>query len=443
MKRWLPLSLLVLTAACTQEVDGSGAGEGSDECPPEGCQELGAGDVLGDAKTDGDWSHALTCKPIPDLPPLEDPAIVISLNGLTMRLYDRGGDYEKVFPIGPGAIHNGESRTPTSDFLPEGVFHTRTDMTPRVDNTDPDRAVWAWSYSCRFWGEGLPYFAGLPFVRLEGPSYAVYGFHGPIDKYTIPSGGMLRRGFVSHGCVRMEAADILEVYALLQGHRAPVRVQKSIDRYDDGRAVDIEQKWMLSECDTDADCNYGGGICRPNPSSGRSYCTKACTSTCPDLHGYPITRCVAEPGAEDASTGICMPASDPIANGCRRYDTFAESDVPAFNNASVNRTVCLPGPQRWLGSRCTTHEDCDSGVCGPYAEGESTVGLCTEACDRYCPDTEGAPGTFCVDNTLGVDGAGMCVAQCVLNEDCPLGTACVSASRVGQPDRVSNVCLPQ
>src|SRR5262245_39379864 len=75
---------------------------------PAGYSDLGLG-AVDDMKEDGDWGAALTCKPIPSLTPLNDPMIVISLDGLTLHLFDRQGDYDKVFPIGPGAIENGKS----------------------------------------------------------------------------------------------------------------------------------------------------------------------------------------------------------------------------------------------------------------------------------------------------------------------------------------------
>ena len=58
-----------------------------------------------------------------------------------------------------------------------------------------------------------------------------YAIHGPIDNYRAANGGNLRRGYVSHGCVRMAAADVLEVYARIKGVASvPVHVQREPER---------------------------------------------------------------------------------------------------------------------------------------------------------------------------------------------------------------------
>ncbi len=192
--------------------------ESGPEAPPATYEELHVGPVEGmeDIKADGNWGYATECKPIPDLTPLIDPEIVISLDGLSLHLVDRAGTYNEVFPIGVGQIEDGESLTPVSTGLAEGVFHTRTDLQGQDDGATPETARWSWNYRCRFWwtdddGDKVPVFAGLPFIRLVGPPSAGYGIHGPIDRFYSPTGGQLRRGYVSHGCIRMEAADLVEV----------------------------------------------------------------------------------------------------------------------------------------------------------------------------------------------------------------------------------------
>ena len=39
------------------------------------------------------------------------PVIVVSIDGLTLHLWDRQGTFDKVYPIGPGAVENGKSLT--------------------------------------------------------------------------------------------------------------------------------------------------------------------------------------------------------------------------------------------------------------------------------------------------------------------------------------------
>ncbi len=456
MKKWLwCLAVLVVgvLAGCSEDTGGGDtvAGDevpfaGGDPCPEGGCEEIEIGDFVADQKTDGDWTEALKCKPIPEMEPLVDPKIIISLDGLTLRLVDQAGDYDRVFPIGPGAINSaGVSKTPLSTGAPDGVFYTRTDKPQVVDNPQVERALWAWNFSCRFWGHGLPYFGGLPFIRLEGTSRAVYGIHGPIDQFTLPSGGLLRRGYVSAGCLRMDPDDLVEVYALIQGHKAPVRIQKALDRREDGTAVDIDDNWLLSECQSDEDCRFDGGVCRTNAYSGRGYCTSVCDGFCADRERYPNTMCVADPnGGEE---GICVPFSDPTTNGCARYGAFDALSAASLGDPNKVRDVCLPVPEGWIGAYCLSDTDCttEGTVCSPLASGEEGApGICSMPCEQFCPDTDGAPSTFCVNAQVvtGAEEGGACVAQCQQDGDCPLGLRCVEESRINQPERTATVCLP-
>jgi hypothetical protein len=414
--------------------------------PPEGeaSAELGLG-VVEDMKDDGNWGFATTCKPIPALEPLADPMIVVSLDGLTLRLFDRAGTYDRTFPIGPGAIEKGVSLTPVSTGLPTGLFHTRTDQPVVDDGPTPSQAKWAWNHRCRMWwkdeqGKQIPVFAGLPFIRLEGPPTSSYAIHGPVDRFTQANGGTLRRGYVSHGCIRMDAADVVEVWALIQGHRVPVRVQQAVERRDDDTAVDISAKWIGQECARDADCNYLGGMCHMNAYSGRGFCTARCNRTCNDRAGYPPTFCVADPS--DTSKGLCVPKSVLIDNNCRRYDHFVpRTGVARFKQPSVKADVCLPGSEGWVGDRCLADSDCPGGVCAEVDGG--TAGVCTRDCTRSCPDKATYAGTFCVaaNESSGLDD-GMCVATCSSNDDCAVGTTCEREPRNGQPSVLRNVCLP-
>ncbi|TNF36396.1 MAG: hypothetical protein EP329_05290 [Deltaproteobacteria bacterium] len=404
--------------------------------------DLPVGDVEG-LKADGVWGYATTCKPIPNVPPLADPAIVVSLDGLTLHLVDRAGDYDRVFPIGPGSIDDdGLSLTPTSESAPEGVFYTRTDTTAVDDGPTPDQARWAWNYRCRMWwtdtdGTRVPVFAGLPFIRLTGPPTSGYGFHGPVDRYTLESGGKLRRGFVSHGCMRMEPDDIVEVFARIQGHKVPVRIQKAIERLDSGRAVDTGPAWIQTECASDADCSFQGGVCKHNPYSGRGFCTVPCDRYCSDKSGFPTTFCVDDP--DDASRGICVNQAMVWTNGCRRYDGFVEKIVGRHGQPGITRSACVPGTEGWIGDRCLAASECETGRCDATSEGEA--GLCTQSCTRYCPDKDASYATtFCVDEPEGAGG--MCIAQCFSNDDCPVGTTCEDESRHNQSWVVRKVCLP-
>lgn len=439
--RWLlPLvSFAFIANACddtsTEPVDDT----------PADYADLTLGEVT-DYKDDGNWGAATTCKPIPSLTPLKDPFITVSLDGLTLHLVDRQGTYDKTFPIGPGAIEKGLSLTPVSTGRADQLFYARTDMPKGVDGPTSSQQVWSWNYSCKMWwkdeaGKYIPVFAGLPFIRLEGPSSLGYGIHGPIDKFTQANGGTLRRGFVSHGCVRMEAADLVEVYALIQGKKTPVRIQQALERRENGVAVDLDKKWVGSECSTNADCNFTDGFCHKNDYSGRGFCSARCDRYCADLGQDPTgTFCVTDPA--EPTKGMCVKKSAAVDNTCRRYDHFlTRKGVGRFGQATVKADVCLPGTEGWMGDRCLDDAECTGGVCMPVDGGAG--GLCTQACNKSCPDKSTYAGTFCVAASSESElSDGMCVAACTRDDDCAVGTTCEAEPRNHQSSVVRSVCLP-
>ncbi len=320
--------MISLASGCAAEA----AHEDEEASELAGTDDLQLGEVESDLSN---WGDAEKCKPIPKLEPLKSPEIIISLDGLTLHLRDRAGDYDRVFPIGPGAIENGKSITPT------GTFYTGSNTTEVSDSS------WGYYYPCRVWHidenkKKTPVFAGLPFIRLAGPPTAGYGIHGPIDQFTAPNGGSLRRGYVSHGCVRMSAADIVEVYARIRGKsRTPVRIQQLVERSNDGNAVDLPNRWIGSECLSSDDCNFDGGACRIPEGANIGTCTRACTRGCPDRAGEAPTFCVKDPAS---GAGMCVPqASTTFNDRCDRYAgrIALATSVPRADN-SARADVCRP-----------------------------------------------------------------------------------------------------
>jgi len=103
----------------------------------------------------------------------------------------------------------------------------------------------------------------------------------------------------------------------------------------------------------------------------------------------------------------------------------------------------------WIGGPCTSDDACspNGGFCFPQAEGFAQ-GLCSEPCDKYCPDTPGASVTFCVDkDELVVDSPdGACVAKCDKSKSpsgCRPGYACKVVPRYNDPETTASVCLPE
>ncbi len=429
----LPILLLsLLVPACADPGAPEGPGDDSDDLP---LGDLGADD----GKADGNWGHATVCKDIPYQQPLEDPYIVISIDGLTLHLRDRAGDYDRVFPIGVGAIDTAAaSLTYDESHTMYPLLSTgRNDFT--IDTTNN------WSFNpCRIWwtdpatGEQLPVFAGLPFMRW----YGGYGIHGPITNYRASNGGWLQRGYVSHGCIRMEAADVVEVYArIADTARVAVHVQREAERDSNHDRIEVDSPWIGAECQSDDDCSFAGGQCHHNPFGGRGFCTMSCSRYCPDRTGYPVTFCVADP--DDASQGICVVKENPQNHDCRPYDHFEKSHQGRFGQPSVTAEVCLPGSRGWVGDHCFTDLDCQRGNhCAGADDGQP--GICTQSCVRYCPDQAGTPTTFCVSEA-DLGGA-TCVRQCTPASnasECPADSVCVERARNGSPSVRRNVCLPR
>lgn len=325
----ISFSSLLLGGLCAALIGACAVGTEQDD--------MALGDVEGDFQSGAEelanYGSALTCKDIPVLPTLTKPEIVISLDGLTLHLKDAAGTYDKVFPIGPGKYEDGESLTILGNFSAD-----LRGANTRDGNYGP-------YYSCRIWWTDTdastpeapvrsPVFAGLPFIRFKG----AYAIHGPVDNYTSPTGGTLRRGYVSHGCVRMSADGIKELYGRILGRKVPVKVQKEVERDATGKVVDITggKPWVGAECTSDEACSYDGGMCVIPTGRTRGTCSMACTSTCPDRADEAQTFCQATPAG-----GRCVPKSDSVRNGdCAKYPGRLTSKRVSRPNASASSLVC-------------------------------------------------------------------------------------------------------
>ena len=121
------------------------------------------------------------------------------------------------------------------------------------------------------------------------------------------------------------------------------------------------------------------------------------------------------------------------------------------DDASGDDDDTLPeddGPEGWIGGPCETSADCDYDDAVCLTDGFPN-GMCTQACDLYCPDRDGYPVTFCVDeaelpDTAGADGD--CVSRCDFEyfpaSGCRPGYGCVVAPRANEPDTLKYVCVP-
>ena len=394
-RKLLPLLLL---AAC-----GGAVADGEAVTDESGL--TGVGSVEGSTT----WGAATTCKALPQgLPVLNNPAIVVSLDGLTLHLWDQGGTFDKVYAIGPGAIENGKSLTPVGHFTtgPADTTAGASDNGAVVGGSP-----WSWWYRCKMWWTDpdtkkvSPVYGGLPLIRLAVPGSYAYAIHGPIDGFGAANGGSLRRAYVSHGCIRMRAEDIGEVYMLIHGKsHVPVTIQRAVERDDAGKAVDLASRWIGSECSQNADCNFAGGVCHAN-SFGKGFCTAACNGSCTDRPGEIATACVPD----GAGAGMCVRQASTLNNFCRNYEAFEYA--PAAKRFGSSRAVdaCVPGSQGFVGDPCFASSDCSSGrTCERHGNGP---GLCTQSCttSAQCPTANGL-GSACV--------AGRCLRACDVQDAC-------------------------
>jgi lipoprotein-anchoring transpeptidase ErfK/SrfK len=203
----LSLSALAIGCADSDYADpenGTGEGVEYDEENPNG--------VMDDGKSDAPRYSIPT-----DLPELVAPEIIVSLDGLTVHLFDRETGFQAVYPAGVGTLNSrGVSITPTGHF------------TTGDDTTD------GWWYVSR---RTVPdYFAGLPFLRITAQNHVganTYALHGPITNTLI-------RGYVSHGCIRMRANDIIRLFWMVKKFpNTPVTFQKEVERDAAGKKVDV------------------------------------------------------------------------------------------------------------------------------------------------------------------------------------------------------------
>ncbi len=186
---------------------------------------------------------------------LADPEVRVSLDGLSVHLFDRATGLSRVYPTGAGML----GQTSGESFTPTGFFATA----PNSNNN------W-WNVSQRFDPE---YFGGFPFLRLTAHNsrgWNTYGLHGPITyNCRVERDGpcpleerdwYLVHGFVSHGCMRMRTEDIVELFHLLRGHESvPVTIQKFTEIDPSGQPIFVDEQakdWPM-DVGSSAETVYG------------------------------------------------------------------------------------------------------------------------------------------------------------------------------------------
>ncbi len=171
-----------------------------------------------------------------NLPELVAPEIIVSLDGLTVHLFDRETGFNAVYPAGVGTKNSrGVSITPAGHF-----------------RTGTNTADGWWFVPRRTVPE---YFDGLPFLRLDAQNSVganTYALHGPITSTLI-------RGYVSHGCIRMAKNDIINLFWMTKKFpQMPVTIQREVEKDAAGKRVDVGMTPRLYE--VGADIQFGASV---------------------------------------------------------------------------------------------------------------------------------------------------------------------------------------
>lgn len=237
---------IVIALFVSASFSGCGTESGEDPIDDEyyegvAFDEENPGVPLGGGKEDGNSYDVPT-----DLPDLIDPEIIVSLDGLTLHLFDRETGFSEVFPVGVGVLNSDNvSVTPT------GHFATHEDTSN------------SWYYIARRYTPS--YFGGFPFVRLNAENSRgqhTYGLHGPITETLI-------RGYVSHGCVRIEGEDIVRIFYLIRNHPStPVTIQREVELDAAGNAVDLDTEVTLWGVDEEIEYGESVGDAPPRDDTG-------------------------------------------------------------------------------------------------------------------------------------------------------------------------------
>ncbi|WP_146158453.1 extensin family protein [Enhygromyxa salina] len=117
-------------------------------------------------------------------------------------------------------------------------------------------------------------------------------------------------------------------------------------------------------------------------------------------------------------------------------------------------SACDPTPSSWdpwIGGPCVSDLDCayEGSACLREDEGWP-CGTCSQPCEQFCPDIDGAPESFCADQAL-VDpfapDSGACLQKCdpslLPGGGCRPGYGCTLVERHADPGVWAAVCLPK
>jgi hypothetical protein len=181
-----------------------------------------------------------------------------------------------------------------------------------------------------------------------------------------------------------------------------------------------------------AACLGDGENCERDPCCGDLECL--------GLNGGPRTCHAACDDASDCGSGCCVSLSSPSRKVCGAEDIcFPNGCEPEGQSCDVDIPCCgglrcvvgaLPSSRNGCRVRCEQPEDCASGCCTLFGEGDRG-GFCDDA--LYCTCIEqgddcSAEGRTCCDGSRCArfgEAPFSCLASCESDEDCG-GNCCTS-----------------
>lgn len=158
--------------------------------------------------------------------------------------------------------------------------------------------------------------------------------------------------------------------------------------------------------------------------------------------GFALAACGDPAGALDRLDALDVPFDVPHLG----FDT-AGGDVTPDATGSPDGTSPSPGPEGWIGSACSAASDCD--FAGAQCLSDTLgypQGMCTQPCERLCPDQDGHPVTFCATATDGpLAGQGQCISRCdrelFPGTGCRPGYTCRVTARHNEPGVTVTACV--
>ncbi len=166
-----------------------------------------------------------------------------------------------------------------------------------------------------------------------------------------------------------------------------------------------------------SDLRFDSGVAMPNPDTGQD---------------PPPPRDVAvltDAGIMDQGTAPAQDSALP--------DPMEPMDAALPPDPGVNAG--------WIGGPCARDEDCtyEGAFCLSDEEGYPR-GQCSLDCDRFCPDRDGMPVTFCIGGVTADGGA--CVQRCDYDafgaRGCRPGYTCQTRMRFNESNVGRGVCVP-